>query len=155
MNRDALVTKLADHIAGKRSHPLGVAGFMIEDQIALGRAVVQPGSIWPFDFPKADWVFPTVVSHDGREVFIVAILAQEPGNGAFRRLIGNIRGAGLTPVVVCPVGAIMPAILKRWGWVERIVGNGWEAVDEWRPPSESRADDAPEGCAQGDSGRTP
>lgn len=139
MNRAAIIERLADHIAGVKSHPLGVAGFMIEDEIAAGRAVMQPGSVWPFDFPAEDWVFPAVVSHDGREVHIVAILAQEPGKGAFRRLIANIEGAGLSPVVVCPVGQTMPAILKRWRWKRRIVGRGFERVDEWRPPAERSA----------------
>jgi len=139
VNRAALIDRLADHIAGVRSHPLGVAGFMIEDEIAAGRAVMQPGSVWPFDFPAADWVFPTVVSHDGREVHIVAILAQNPGSGAFRRLIANIEAAGLSPVVVCPVGVVMPAILKHWRWKRRIVGRGFDRVDEWRPPAKRSA----------------
>jgi hypothetical protein len=98
MNRSAIIERLADHIAGVTSHPLGVAGFMIEDQIAAGRAAMQPGSTWPFEIPEADWVFPCVISHDGREAWIVAILAKNPGNGAFRRLIDNIVAAGLRPV---------------------------------------------------------
>lgn len=116
---------------------------MIEDQLALGRVVVQPGAKTPFDFPADDWVYPTVVSHDRREVFIVAILAKEPGSGAFRRLINNITAAGLTPVVVCPVGVIMPAILKRWRYRCAVRGRGFERVDEWRPPAKSKPADAP------------
>jgi hypothetical protein len=135
MDRASLIERIADTLAGAARHPLGVAGLMIQDEIKAGRAVMQPGSVWPFEFIEADWHFPAVVSHDGREVRIVAILALHPGNGAFRRLVDNITGAGLAPVVVEPVGVVMPAIMKRWKWRGSTRGVGENTVNEWRPPA--------------------
>jgi hypothetical protein len=133
MDRAALVDRIADVLAGAQKHPLGVAGLMIVDEIKAGRAVVQPGCEWPFVIPAEDWTYPVVISHDGREVRIIAIHAAAPGNGAFRRLIDNIAAAGLSPVVVEPVGVVMPAIMKRWGWRGRVVGKGFNRFWEWRP----------------------
>lgn len=133
LNRAAMVDAIADMLIARRCHPLGMAGVMIDQEIAAGRQPIQPGATEPFDFPAADWTFPQVVSLDGREVRLVAILANAPGNGAFRRLIANIRAAGLAPVVIAPVGVVMPAIMERWGWRQTIIGSGWEVFDEWRP----------------------
>lgn len=134
MDRADIVERLAKSIAGAERHPLGIAGLMIESEVAAGRKPVQPGATVPFDFPADDWVSPAVVSIDGDEVRIIAILAQRIGGGSFRRLIDNIIAAGLRPVVVEPVGTIMPAIMKRWGWRGRRVGGGWESCVEFRPP---------------------
>jgi hypothetical protein len=133
VNRSRVVDMLADTLARASHHPLGVAGLMIMSEIEAGRRCVQPGDAEPFDFPKNDWHFPAVVSLDGAEVRIIAILANEPGSGAFSRLIRNIRAAGLSPVVVEPVGLAMPAILKRWGWRGRRAGFGMDVTWEWRP----------------------
>lgn len=133
MNRADLAERIADVIGGAVRHPLGVTGMMLDDEIKAGRRPVQPGSEAPFDFPADDWVSPCVVSVEGQEVRLVAILAKYPGNGALRRLVANIRSAGLEPVVVAPVGQAMPAILAHWGWKGQVIGSGWDQVDEWRP----------------------
>jgi len=133
--------------------PHGVVGvYMQADHTSL--SVVRGGrhltGRWPHSYteqslvtlckrfaevPAVDWVYPAVISHDGREAFIVAIRAKHPGSGAFRRLVDNITAAGLTPVVVCPLGATMPAILKRWRWCCTIQGPDGDKVEEWRPPA--------------------
>lgn len=133
MNRSALLDRIADVIATGRAHPLGVAGIMIDAETAAGRTVVPVGSVTPFAVPVEDWVAPTVIAVDGGEVRIIAILAKCQGNGAFRRLVESIQAAGLSPVVVEPVGLVMPAILKHWGWTGRTIGRGFERFEEWRP----------------------
>lgn len=142
MDRSDILDRIAEVLAGARSQPLGVAGLMIESEIAAGRQIIQPGDAEPFLFLADDWVYPAVVSYSGRDVWITAILAKHPGRGAFRRLIGNIQGAGLRPVVVEPIGQMMPAILKRWGWRGRRVGSGIDQTSEWRPSSSLAPSDA-------------
>lgn len=137
-NRSALLDLIADMIAGARRHPLGVAGLMLADEAKAGRRPVQPGEPAPFDFPAEDWPFPQVVSIDGDEVRLIAIRAAVERSGALKRLVASIRAAGLTPVIVAPVGVAMPAILRRWGWVGTVKGDGWEQVDEWRPSTEEQ-----------------
>lgn len=78
-----------------------------------------------------DWVGSNVVSVDGDEVRLVAILAKRPGS--FRRLLATLATHGLKPVVICPIGPMMPAILKHYGWVKREIGSGWNAEEQWRP----------------------
>lgn len=128
---------LADVIATGRRHPLGVAGIMIDAEIAAGRTPIQPGYSERFSFSSADWHTPAVVSLEGNEVRLVAILATNPGHGSLRRLVRAIENAGLRPVIVEPVGRVMPAILKRWGWKRRIKGAGEERLEEWRPGRDS------------------
>lgn len=78
-----------------------------------------------------DWHESNVVSVDGDEVRLVAILAKRPGS--FRRLLASLASHGLKPVVVFPVGPIMPAILAHYGWVKREIGSGWDMEEQWRP----------------------
>ncbi len=137
MERSALIDQIADILAGAAKHPLGVAGLMIMGEQKAGRRCVQPGDAAPFVFPAEDWCYPAVVSVADGEVRLIAILATPPGNGALRRLLANIRDAGLRPVICEPVGTIMPAILKRWRWKRRIVGDGMDRTEEWRPPPTS------------------
>jgi len=108
-----------------------------ESEVMKGHRWVRPGSVpW---LSSSDWHETDVVSLDGDEVRLVAIAAKRPGTGAFRKLIWAIEAAGLKPVVVCPMG-IMPAILKKWGWVETKVGTTYEDREEqWRPPRQTEA----------------
>jgi hypothetical protein len=120
-------------IAQRAAHPLGMAGVMMENELAAGFRLVQPGHA-PFDFAEADWAFgQQVVSLDHDEVRLVIITARHPGHGSFRRLIDAIADAGLKPVVVEPIGATMPAIMARWGWSRSVKGTGFKRVEEWRP----------------------
>jgi hypothetical protein len=123
----------AGAVLAGQTHPLGMAGVMLAEEVAAGRKPIQPGATEPFVFSADDWEFPQVVSLDGREVRITAVLARRPGTGAFRRLLAAIQAAGLKPVVVEPVGVTMPAILARWGWRRTVVGHGFRRVEEWRP----------------------
>lgn len=120
-------------LAKGEAHPLGMAGVMLQHEVDAGRRLVQPGTREPFAFSAEDWDFPQVVTYDGREVRICLINARDPGHGAFRRLVDAIQAAGLTPVVVAPVGETMPAIMKRWRWKRRRVGRGWAREEQWRP----------------------
>jgi hypothetical protein len=133
MDRADLANYVTNMLVGAQRHPLGMAGLMIESEINAGHQPVQPGCVSPFAFPLTDWPFPQVISLDGSEVRLVAIRASNPGSGALSRLIEAIQDAGLRPVIVAPVGSAMPAILRHWGWRWRVVGRGWEQVEEWRP----------------------
>lgn len=84
-----------------------------------------------------DWHESGVVSVDGAEVRIVAVLAKR--TGSFRRLLASLASFGLKPVVVCPIGPFMPAIMKHYGWVKRELGSGWELEEQWRPNGSPQA----------------
>lgn len=94
-----------------------------------GFRVIAPGQApW---LPAKDWHESCVVSIDGGEVRLVAITARR--TGAFRRLLTCLSAYGLRPVVVAPIGPIMPAILKHLKWKRREVGSGIDAEEQWRP----------------------
>ena len=94
-----------------------------------GFRVVVPGEErW---LSSDDWHHSVVVSVDRDEVRLVAILARQ--TGSFRRLLASLASHGLRPVVVCPIGPIMPAILAHYGWEKREIGSGWDAEEQWRP----------------------
>ena len=145
--------RLADVLASGLRHPLGVAGLLIASEIEAGRTPIQPGYAGAFTISADDWHYPAVVSLDGDEVRLVAILANRPGTGALRRLIASIQGAGRRPVIIEPVGPTMPRILKRWGWVRSIRGAGEERMEEWRPRASAaeKARTAVEGPSVGTS----
>lgn len=107
---------------------------MWDAEIAAGRRVLLAG-LSPI-LPICDWEPTSVVSQESDEVRLILLHAKRIGGGAFKRALAAIREAGLRPVVVGPIGPIMPAMMKRWGWVETIIGEGWDAQDEWRPPEE-------------------
>lgn len=109
-----------------------IEDLMRADERAAGHRVVLPGEEpW---FPVDEWSPTCVVSVTTRgDVRLVAIMAAQPGNGAFRRLVAAVRDAGLRPVVVAPSKALAQA-LKRWGWRERQVGRGWHSERRWMPP---------------------
>ncbi|MDE2104135.1 MAG: hypothetical protein KGL39_43255 [Patescibacteria group bacterium] len=115
------------------AHPLGARGVMIDDERARGAVLIPLGATDPIALPREDWDVG-VVTRLGDEIRIVAILAKRPGTGAFSRLLASIRAAGLRPVVVAPLGDVMPALMKRWGWTRTIAGAGFDACKEWRPP---------------------
>lgn len=97
-----------------------------------GFQVVIPGEVeW---LPAEDWHESNVVSRDDDEVRLIAILAKRPGS--FRRLLSRLALHRLRPVVVCPIGPIMPAILQHYGWIKREIGSGWDMEEQWRPDPE-------------------
>lgn len=121
----AFLDRAAAILAGRRP----IYEQMRDAERERGYRVVIPGEEpW---LSADDWVESNVVSVDGAEVRLVAILAKRPGS--FRRLLGALASYGLRPVVVCPVGPIMPAIMKHLGWQMRTLGSGWDAEEQWRP----------------------
>jgi hypothetical protein len=103
---------------------------MRADERAKGYRVVLPGEVaW---LPAEDWHPTVVVSIDGNRVRLVAILASQPGNGAFRRLVAAIRAADLIPIIIEPTRE-MRATLTRWRWKRRNVEYGFETEEHWRP----------------------
>lgn len=87
-----------------------------------------------------DWRPDCVVTQDRdrREVRIIAIMAKDKGQGAFRRMVRGIMAEGFTPVVVEPM-LDMPAILAKWGWLRTDVGEGFHHEEQWRPHALWRA----------------
>lgn len=110
---------------------LRMEDIMRDDERKAGHQVVKPGEVtW---LPAEDWEETVVVSvQDGKIVRLVAILARNPGNGAFRRLIHSIHDAGLIPCVVAPT-IEMRATLKRWGWKGQHHGHRWTSEEHWKP----------------------
>jgi hypothetical protein len=95
------------------------------------RVVVPGGEPW---LPVTDWHSTSVVSIDEKRKLarFVAILAKNPGTGAFRRAVAAVYKAGLTPCVVEP-SIELERTLKRWGWAYRVVGSGIERHTQWLP----------------------
>lgn len=120
-----LITRVFEHAAGRPMWEV-----MREDELLAGNAVILPGD-FPW-LPTADWHETIIVSQSGKEIRLIAILANEPGKGAFRRLVTGILEAGLVPVIVAPT-TIMRETMKRWNWARRDVGKGWNHEEQWRP----------------------
>jgi hypothetical protein len=104
---------------------------MRADERGKGHTIVKPGEVpW---LPVDDWDPTVVVSIDGNRVRLVAILAKNPGSGAFRRLVDGIQAAGLIPCVVCPTREL-EATLTRWKWKRKEVGSSFDNHETyWRP----------------------
>lgn len=129
MTRDEFATQLERTLGG----PLGALGVMYEEEAKLG-ARPLPIELRSALMPSAEWE-RGVITRKGDEIRLVAILAKQPGSGAFRRLIAAVEAADLRPVIVCPVGEVMPAIMKRWKWTRTLHRDGdlLDVREEWRP----------------------
>lgn len=104
---------------------------MLAGEAREGRQPIYPGMAPWLD--PTDWHgWPVLAIADG-ELHIIAIWSARVG--ALTRLIAGGRSAGLSPVIVEPMGD-MVAILDRWGWQSRTVGKGWHSREEWRPLSD-------------------
>jgi len=107
-----------------------MGALMLEAEAAEGRT-----PIWPRNKPAwldaEDWEPWPVLAIEGDELHIVAISSTR--RGSLKRLIEGAATAGLSPVIVCPIGPIMPAILERWNWKRTLRGRGAEVREEWRP----------------------
>lgn len=103
---------------------------MRANERAAGYRVVVPGDVpW---LSVADWHPTVTVSIDRNVVRLVAILANNPGNGALRRTVSGILAAGLTPCVIEPTHE-MRATMKRWNWKCRRKGHGLDTEEQWTP----------------------
>lgn len=112
--------------SGKPMHEI-----MRANEREAGFSVVVPGErSW---LSADDWHPTVVVSTAGKEVRLVAILANRPGSGALRRTVKSIMDAGLVPVVVEPTRE-MRETMRRWKWKVRHVGHGFmDREEQWRP----------------------
>lgn len=127
---DGVVVNMLAHPI-TRPHCSGICSVMLAGEEDCGRKAVWPHhKRLPKWFIPSDWACWPVLSYDKRELHIVAVYSAK--KGALRRLIDGAAKVGLSPVIVGPLGQ-MTAILKKWGWQETIVGEGWDARDEWRP----------------------
>ncbi len=127
-----MASLLAAALKRAYEHPLGPRGILIEEERARGSTIIPLGATSPVSFSSEDWL-PGVLTRRGDEVRIVAIWARHPRSGAFRRLLASIDKAGLRPVVVAPIGDVMPQLMRRWKWRHSVAGHGVDAVHEWRP----------------------
>lgn len=114
----------------KKLEQMPMHEIMRQDERDAGYTVVLPGE-QPW-FSADDWRGTDVVSMNGKEVRIVAILAERPGTGAFRRMVDGIVAAGLVPTVIEPFDQ-MQSILRLWGWRGRVQGTGINRQSVWRP----------------------
>jgi hypothetical protein len=110
----------------------GMGAVMLAAEEDAGRKTIWPHhKRRPKWFEASDWRQWPVLSYDNRELHIVAIHSAR--QGALRRLLDGAAKAGLTPVIVEPIGHIMPALVRKWGWQMTISGEGWDRREEWRP----------------------
>jgi len=132
-------TQLAAEIHRIINHPRGVIGRMSDLEYEKGYGIIPygaTGATEPIPFSKEDWHDGVITFDEGRkEIRIVAVYARQQQRGALTRLIEVIRQAGYRPVVIEPIGHIMPAIIRHWGWHCTVVKHDNEAVHEWRPVS--------------------
>lgn len=104
-------------------------------EVGNGGKPIASGSVEPFPMPALDaFQCLPVVTQRGNDIRIVAIWFKECGVGLFRKMVADIRAAGLHPVVVEPIGFEMPAILQHWGWRGSMVEQpDGQTCEEWRP----------------------
>lgn len=123
-----LASYIANFLDGSAPQPIWEV--MREDERSSGFAVVVPGdTAW---LSSTDWDETVVVSTDGKDVRLVAILAKRPGNGAFNRLIAGIEACGLRPVIVAPTREMAATCIRR-GWTRSFHGHGFLREERWHP----------------------
>lgn len=126
---------IGDEIRIIANHPRGVLGRLSDIEARNGFVTIAWGAEKPVPFLPADWYDGCItVDEPRKEIRIVAIWAQRRREGAFHRLLGGIWAAGYSPVVVQPIGPIMPVLLRRWGWENALVEHAVDVVEEWRYP---------------------
>jgi hypothetical protein len=105
--------------------------YMIEHERSMGFAILRVGEV---DFlPIEDWLPATIVSTDGARVRLVALVARNPGHGAFRRLVKAIIERSFEPVVVEPFERLA-SHLERNGWRPRRLERGRQGAHVvWYP----------------------
>jgi hypothetical protein len=121
---------LIDAIMAKLYSGKSIEQILTDYETDRGFSVIRPGDVeW---LPLADWLPMTIVSSNGTIVRLVAISAQTPGTGAFRRLCEALRAIGLVPHVVSPMRE-MQEKLRRWKWRRHVRGEGLERQEWWTP----------------------
>lgn len=68
--------------------------------------------------PISDWQDDCYVYEGDAEIWCSLMIARNPGQGAFSRLLGEIDKRGKVAVVPCPLGRMVD-ILRRKGFVQR------------------------------------
>lgn len=116
------------------THQKSVTGLIEDIELNLGATLIPLGANSPINFSTDDWEHG-IISRLGDEIRLVAIQAKQPGNGAFSRLVKHIQQQGFVPVVVEPIGEVMPAIMKKWEWQHKTATHNTERWrwEEWRP----------------------
>lgn len=124
------IRALADAIEAFMSDGRPMWEIMREREANRGFSPIIPGDAeW---LSLADWDKTSVVSINGGEVRLVAIMAARPGS--FTRLLASLELLGLTPVVVEPTREFA-ATLRRRGWCIEHVGTTFEDRETlMRPP---------------------
>jgi hypothetical protein len=95
-----------------------------------GFIVIPVGSV--------DWLSPwvwhrnSVVSQDANRIRLVLLEALHQKQGAFTRLIDDLKECELIPVVVEPHDRLAHK-LHTWGWRHRRIGVGVTAENLWYP----------------------
>ncbi len=114
-----------------------IGAIMLAGEEADGRKTIWPEhKRRPRWFHPEDWSVWPVLSYTATELHIVAVASAR--RGALTRLLREARQARLTPVIVEPIGPIMPALMERWGWERTVTGEGWDRREEWRAPAKQR-----------------
>ena len=124
------VQQTIDALFAQLDRGIPMQDIMRANERAAGYRVVVPGDEpW---LSAADWHSTITVSVDRHIVRLVAILANNPGSGAFRRTVRSIIAAGLTPCVIEPTHE-MRTTLKRWNWKCKRKGCGLNSEEQWMP----------------------
>lgn len=119
------------HILADPIPPLSQMGaHMLACELRDGREPVTPNAC-PDWVNISDWHPWPVLAISNGELHIIAVNSIR--KGALRRLIVGAATAGLSPVIVEPMGRTMPAIMAKWGWICTTLGEGWQQREEWRP----------------------
>jgi hypothetical protein len=106
------------------------AAWLVRNEMQAGFRIVRPGQApW---LPLCDWHEDTIASTNQFRVRLVALIARDPGRGAFRRLVEAIQREGMVPVVVEPFNDLAQ-ILTRWKWKHRLIGRGEFVHWVWYP----------------------
>jgi hypothetical protein len=127
------LSTLLEEIEAVFDHPNGAAGRCADIETFLGHTLLPVGTTTPIPIPVDDWVENSVISLNGKEVRLVIVSAKHERSGAFTRLLAEIERAGLTPVICAPIGRVMPMLMRKWGWIESVRGEGFMRCEEWRP----------------------
>jgi hypothetical protein len=116
------------------NHPRGVIGRMSDLEREKGFEPIPHGASEPVPFSEYEWDDGVIsLNERDREIRLVAIRAKALYHGAFKRMLKRITDAGYCPVIVEPIGEVMPSLVRKWEWDCTLVEHNNEVTEEWRP----------------------